>query len=78
MWSQGAYSGKETGQSWKSTPAGCTKTGATCDMHSPVTAPPNWCINIPGSKAPTEFQGFNFVTYPACGSANSLLLFKVI
>jgi hypothetical protein len=120
------YVGTPSGQAWKPDPASAIAAHAKCDMRSPIE-PTNYCINVPNSEAPPDFQGnplslpkgtsahfrstcparltlqltltaitplllrcrspswslvwcvsagYNLVTYKACGSPNSMMIFK--
>ena len=120
------YAGTPSGQAWKPDPASAIAAHAKCDMRSPIE-PTNYCINVPNSEAPPDFQGnplslpkgtsahfrctcparltlqptltaitplqllcrspswslvwcvsagYNLVTYKACGSPNSMMIFK--
>lgn len=74
------YKGTPSGQKWTVQPADTSKvgTGIAMDVHSPIN-PAQFCINLPLSDCQASqqcFDGFNFVTYKACGVPNSMLKFN--
>jgi hypothetical protein len=76
------------GQAWKAVPDSIVP-GQPVDMQSPLQDPAGddgrkWCINLPISDCTVKdpngqyhcFEGYNFVTYVACGDENSQMVFK--